>query len=266
MRIIIIAILLATPALPVEIPPSVEVTSPHHVEPGEEFSITFDISPGSDGKTDYKISKINFSFPPNVSGPDELAFDKAKTVPFDENGFIAGHYGFYVLKGTVDTNRGEFPFITEPILCIGDWPTGIGTYYAAGIEETLGKTVPDETASLGIARRYGPEGNVYNEVIIWGPTIDFEPGAHSVTLRMRAEGGPNAYNFVAEAKVTEPGGREDEAEIIASRMITGATFPDDNNYYTTSIDFNTYDDIETLQIRLIYYGFAILYVDTIIIE
>ena len=266
MRIILITILLATPALPVEIPASVEVTSPHRVEPGEIFSISLDISPGSEGETSFNISRISFSFPDRLTGPDELTYDKPKTVPINESGFIAEYDGFYVLEGTIDTNRGELPFTSEPILCMRDWPTGTGTYYAAGIEETLGKSVLDEKTSLGIARRFGPEGNVYNEVVIWGPTIDYEPGAHTVTFEMRAEGGPNAYNFVAEAQVTEPGTREDKADIIVSRIITGATFPDDNEYYATSIEFSTYDDTEILQVRLIYYGYAILYVDRIIVE
>jgi hypothetical protein len=103
-------------------------------------------------------------------------------------------------------------------------------------------------------------------VIIWGPTVEFEPGTHKVTFDMRAEGGPNAYNFVAEARVTEPGEREEEPGVIASRIITGAVFPNDKEYYATSVEFNTYAESETLQVRLIYYGYAILYVDKIVVE
>ncbi len=266
MRLILLSVLLVTPALPIEIPASVEVTSPHHVAPGEEFSITFDIAPGSEGKTDYKISEINITLPPAVSGPEEISYDESKEVPFDESGFAVENEGVFLLEGTVETNRGQLPFASEPILCMRNWPTGPGVYYAAGIEETLGKSLKDSKASLGIARRFGPEGNVYNKVVIWGPTVEFEPGPHSVTFEMRAEGGPNAYNFVAEAQITGPGEREEEVEIIASRIITGAVFPDDEEYYATSIDFNTYAETETLQVRLIYYGYAILYVDRIVVE
>lgn len=266
MQKLLIMILLATPALPIEIPASVEITSPHHVLPSEEFSITFDIKPGSNGKTDYKISEINIALPPGVTGPDEISYDKPKAVPFDASGFVIESEGVFQLIGIVKSNRGDIRFTSEPVLCMRSWPAGPGVYYAAGIEEALGKPLKDSKTSLGIARRFGPEGDVYNEVVVWGPTVGFEPGPHKVTFEMRAEGGPNAYNFVAEALITEPGEREDTPKIIASRIITGAMFPDDEEYYSTSIDFNTYDETETLQVRLIYYGYAILYVDRIVVE
>ncbi|MCP4229294.1 MAG: hypothetical protein GY771_03985 [bacterium] len=266
MRIVLIALLLPASVLSVEIPARIEVTTPHRVKPGVEFSITLDVSPGSEGKTDYEISEIDFSFPAGISGPDELTYDKPQTAPLVIVGFSAENDGVYILSGTVEANGGELRFTSEPILCMQYWPNGTGTYYAAGLEETLGKSVPDEKASLGVARRFGPEGNVYNEVVIWGPAVEYEAGSHTVTLEMRAEGWPNAYNFVAEALVTQPGDREDEPEIVASRVITGAAFPDDEKYYATSIDFNTYDEAEMLQVRLIYYGYAILYVDRILVK
>lgn len=259
-------IIISTITAAVEIPPRAELEIPAYITPGEEFSVVIKVIPGSKTKGDVGISAVTFSLPKGINGPEKTVYYPHQTAPLTVEGFTAETNGIYTIEGELISDKGDIAIPPQPAFCLSNPPAGSGTYFAAGIFEALGKTVFDEHSTLGISRRFGPEGKLYNQTVIWVPVVGINPGEHTITVEMRAEGDPGADNFVTEVLITEPGAKDDHPEILASRIVTGSLFYRDDTFYPVMVDVFTPELTTSIQVRLVYYGYAILYVDRIIVR